>query len=809
MKLFNVVKGRLDKKLVKRAQDEEDRDHLEADVGRRIEDTNMRERELWERKYNEFDKGHVSAAASVVGSEYPPTTASRAQSVKDMTMNVREVGSPDAEGMEMSTLPSRSDDKKGPYTVHVRSVNDEYTERPSYNQPGSSSQHLQRIAEDPSRPSSVTSSPAPEQNAFKRMSLQPSAPPPPVVIPLPFTVIEEDFRDDDAQSRATIAETTAATKTPKAAKRKSTRTVESAAFDNYGSDSDNDIVVPHLEDDRASSLAATFDELTDDEHDKLSLPAVSRSASPRRRPVTSKSLRETPLRRAGSTSQLSKPSSLSSSHPDSAISGVKSRRRKSDTPKSALVQLVLDGPDDKAPEDLAEVLQLRTAKRTNRMSQESALSGTRSLQSSTGVFSLTAVRSAKPLSKAGLKHRTHEWMKVLEDADKPEAEDLCPTEGGIQVERVTATVEKPRHVDVEDLSRQVSLSSANPYRNMKRQSSVPAKPIYSSQAAVASSRSVSNPAQGASHMPSTSQRGSLAQQRSSSSPIIQTNGLRGHAAPFAGQQLTESPIEEEHDPAFTGRSSPIPGSTLMTMRDDMMSRKKTSLLQPHQSFARSNTAPTKSYSHTNIMRNTSTASNTNMPNSSTNTFHQNTSVNSLDHPDADNISLSTRKNMLNQDDMPLSRRKTLMKQGVIDQQVPSRPSAQKRHSGGSQQSAWPTQSYAAPQQNFSSLIYDSHQPKRGPSVDNHTRQARMASFRESLRTTVGPSAQSAQAAAIDEGHRVAMLNQKRHDQAQAQQKQYERSVMDNATDQRMRNGDMLDLHKDMLRKMQRRASQQG
>lgn len=813
MKLFNLFKGRLDKKVVKRAQDEEDREHLEANLGRRIEDANMRERELWERKYSEFDKGHVSAAASVVGSEYPPTTASAAQSIKDMTMDVREVGSPDADTMEMSTLPSRSEEQKRTHTVHVRSVNDEHTERPAFSMPGSSSQHLQRINEYPSRASSVRSSLAPEQRAFQRMSLQPSAPPPPVVIPLPFTVSEQDLGDDaDARSCATIAETFVTIETRRATKRKSIRTIDSAAFDNYRSDSDSDIIVPHIEDDRASSLAATFDELTDDEHDTLSLPAVSRSASPRRRPVTAKSLRETPVRRAGSTSELSKPPSLSASLPDSAVSGMKSRRRKSDTPKSALIQLVLDGPDDKAPEDLADVLQLKTAQRTNRLLQDSTLSETRSWPSSSGVISLTAVKSAKPLSKAGLKERTHEWTKFLENADQPEVEDLHPTDGGIQVERRTAKVEKPRRVDLEDLSRNVSSNSANPCRNMKRQSSVPAKPIYSSQAPVGPPRSVSNPAQGgvsASHMPGVSQRGSLAQQRSSSSPIIQMYGLRGPAASFAGQQLTESPIENEYDAAFASRSSPIPGATLMTMRDDMMSRKKTSLVQPNRSFARSNTAPANSHSNTNMMRNTSNASNVNLINYGTNTFHDNASVHSLNHPDADNISLSSRKNMLNQDDMPLSQRKTLMQQGVIEQQAPPMPSLPKRYSGGSQQSAWASQCYAAPQQKFSSLTYDSHQPKRGPSVDQHTRQARMASFRESLRKDVGPSAQAAQTAAADEGHRFAMLNQKRHEQAQAQQKQWERSVMDNATDQRMRNGEMLELHKDMLRRMQRRASQQG
>ena len=65
MKLYDLLKARREKRATQSKKDAEDREHLEADLGRRIEATNTRERQLWESKYREFDQSHTSAAASV------------------------------------------------------------------------------------------------------------------------------------------------------------------------------------------------------------------------------------------------------------------------------------------------------------------------------------------------------------------------------------------------------------------------------------------------------------------------------------------------------------------------------------------------------------------------------------------------------------------------------------------------------------------------------------------------------------------------------------------------------------------------
>ena len=152
-----------------------------------------------------------------------------------------------------------------------------------------------------------------------------------------------------------------------------------------------------------------------------------------------------------------------------------------------------------------------------------------------------------------------------------------------------------------------------------------------------------------------------------------------------------------------------------------------------------------------------------------------------------------------------------MQQGMIDQQRPPMP---KRLSGVSHssrpRSTWATQTVQSTTRlTPSHSPFDAHPPSRGPTVDMYTKQARLASFRDSLRKDIRTKAQATQAVAVDEGHRIAMLDSKRHEQALVQQRQWEKGVMENAVDQRMRNGEMLDVHKAMLRKMQAKANEQG
>lgn len=783
IKLYGIFKQRLDKKTARHAQDEEDRDHLEADIGRRIEDTNMRERELWERKYNDLDKGHMSAAASVADSTNPPTaTNSRAQSVKDMTMNVREVASPDAEAMEMMTLQAakKAEVKGGDYSVHVRSMNDEHTDHP------------------PFRPERLST-----QYGFEGRSLRPAAPPPPVVVPMPFTISERELvNDDDARSGASFAVTAAEPKVQKTGNlgRNPDLNQSVRAIDDYSYDPvDGDLEIPHLEDDRASSVAATLDDLTDDENGQ-SLPAFSRPASPSRtRFVKTRSLRQSSSRRAGSVSDLSQPPSL----PDSAISGIKPRRRVSDPAPSELVDLVLESPESKAPEDLSNILDLITGDKSKRWASQrnSIPSETASKESASATMSLADVKDAKPLSKLALKYRTHEWTKFLDDADMPDFDDLKPTDGGIQVERRTSSkVEKAAPVNVRALqqttvddSRHNSINSTNPYRVANRQSSTPdrySRSMYSDYAPTLP-RSNSNPntittidtPAVTSQRPSTA--GSAAPfQRSVSTPMIHTRSLRHTTMPLAGQPLTESPIEHEYDSTFPGRSTPIPGSTLLSMRENIM-RRNTTTVQSSRPVAPTN--------HT-LMRNASHNSMTNRPGTADNGSLRGMSLN---HPDADNVSLSSRRDMLNDDEMPLSRRRTLMQQGVNANSQSGVSQAPSRRASDFQSTSHQSPLHSNP---------EPHQPQRSSTVDTYTRQARMASFRDSVRKDAGHKTQLAQISAAEEDRRFQMLQEKRHTQAQVQQKQWERGMLDNAVDQRMRSGEMLGTHRELLRRMQRGAS---
>ncbi|KAF2715153.1 hypothetical protein K504DRAFT_457321 [Pleomassaria siparia CBS 279.74] len=106
-----------------------------------------------------------------------------------------------------------------------------------------------------------------------RSSLQPSAPPPPVVVPLPFRIppYEDEATSEHGDDDSVSAAPESARESLSISRRFSTSRNSSRNF--Y---SEELVMVPHIEDDH-SSLAATLDE----SDEGLSLPALSPPQSPR------------------------------------------------------------------------------------------------------------------------------------------------------------------------------------------------------------------------------------------------------------------------------------------------------------------------------------------------------------------------------------------------------------------------------------------------------------------------------------------------------------------------------------------------
>jgi len=137
------------------------------------------------------------------------------------------------------------------------------------------------------------------------------------------------------------------------------------------------------------------------------------------------------------------------------------------------------------------------------------------------------------------------------------------------------------------------------------------------------------------------------------------------------------------------------------------------------------------------------------------------------------------------ENMTLAQRKELMKQRR------------------SSRESWPAPKHFAPRASVGQ--FDSHQPQRAPSgTDQKKREAMLASWRESFRQDTQTRQQLPRAQA-DEERRAAMLSEKRQRQVMAQRQAAVASKRESDFDTMMRRGDMLDAHKEALRKMQAMA----
>ncbi|KAK5008647.1 hypothetical protein LTR16_005620 [Cryomyces antarcticus] len=156
---------------------------------------------------------------------------------------------------------------------------------------------------------------------------------------------------------------------------------------------------------------------------------------------------------------------------------------------------------------------------------------------------------------------------------------------------------------------------------------------------------------------------------------------------------------------------------------------------------------------------------------------------------SDGISLSERKQLLDEDNMTLAQRKDLIQRQ--NSQLSRSPYRQRQ------------ESWLAPQTPQQGAIYTSIQPRRtSAAVDPARREAVLATWRDSVRADLTAN----QPLLADEGRRQAMLAERRQAALWRQQAAMEKGQKESEFDAAMRKGEMLSLHKEALRKMQASAS---
>lgn len=714
-----------EKSAAQQLEKQQDKEREEEALGRQIEDSFQRERAQWEAAYGDKSIQESSVASSILSPKHSTSVREKEVFVTDSV----ELVNMQKSGVMRSSNPNTP---AGP-TVTVSVLNDEIQQIDGQGNPIKSQKagSISISEGDYKEPSSI-SEVALADSVKTGSSLRPgSIPPPPAIVPLPFSVPEEEEAKSEADyaSVSAVAETETLSLSDQRAMSKrlsnmsDLRQISGQSNPRNLSESQEDLInVPHIEDDRASSVAATLD----DEHDDVSL----RQLSPPHSPIGA----EHEISRVGSPVGSSKdievvPKVRVSNNVNATEVDFAADPAVAYTPvRPTIRQSLTSSTDPKAGHESAK----RSARRDSRFRADTLVSGAMGnsegeLSKSSGekspsqgshtehealhVGSLKESTLPTHFSKVALSYRTNEWAKHLEAADLPELEELpIPASPGAALDHGSEEAPAP-------VSDEIAAALIGSQRKSQRMSA----------------ETRNHP--GLSRSTSTSQQSLAEQQQMSRSPAVLSPRVLSRSS--SGTQLD--------------RLSPLPTDTLMGQRESLIRNRVSS----HSFSPLPSPGPTL-----------------------------------LEQEE--------------QDDMTLAQRRQLLKKGSsspVPQHQP--PVVSPRRAPPSAAQKWQKKGWVG---QGVAQGFDSHQPQRTPSSQStRKREDLYADWRENMRDATQPQTTTY----IAEQQRAALLNDRRKKEQERQQResiqQQRASMMDNM----MRSGQMLDAHREAMRKMQANANKRA
>ena len=585
MKVWQIVKKRKEERAAEQRKRDHERDLSDEEQGRKVEDENHQDRPLWERMHGSKDKAKVSEQFldSGVGTDEPGSTRKGSLS--------------DAEGMEMQDLKGSQHGYNigGRVTVHV--AQDDFHEI-SLDSVERSADSMHKSSGEIGGKSGVTDLnqcnaglTLADKSARNHMcALDPSLTSGPKVVPPPFNVPEVDSSSDDDSSsmRASIASDYLPNRPTKRLSGSSIirRLSKGSRKRSYvaGSTSDEALMIRHIEDDRASSQAVAFDGLSDknlsseDSH-------YSRGPSPT-------------LDRRNSQASL-----------NALVAAAHNMRNSTSDPDQVHVAEAVPLPQSR-PTSVTEAQQINPI--FNKESEDPKSTPSEASRQRTVHQSLAAEFLPSGGSKVVTAYRTNEWAKHLDGAETPEIDEvrirglanaeITQGEGVAPVNtralQQTAFNAEPAPV----FNHTASLPSAAKQRSsgfMPRNSFSKKQEIQKSQPALhpliiakqieraPSQTSLAKNMSRTSSQTSLDSNGSRADNyrppipkfRSSQISIPPMRNHRSSSTPLTSP-LVESPIEEGVESSFSSRFTPQ-ATHLMSQRDRIITSKpsSTSLLR--------------------------------------------------------------------------------------------------------------------------------------------------------------------------------------------------------------------------------------
>lgn len=723
LKIWKIVKERREKKEAHRLAEDESRDQLAGQVGQDVEALNKRQREQWEAMYGNESKARLhqdSGVGTSLGSTHKKSTS----------VTTREVDT-----IEMDDNPATFKQSRSKLAqTSVRSATDEDLSQVG----GTSRQDLAGSADWSSHAGSRRSLPFTEGEE----AVPTQQPGGPEVVPLPFSPPAE--ADSAAKSDAGSAKSggTAVTALNPLALKQHNERVPSR--------------LPRIEDDRASSIAATADDEPDVDGDSIKRKSIVRP---------SYRMKSTPAPEAEENVAVR----------EDVVSEDEEKRERSRTPSGRRTpqEVAVEDEDDEelmrpqtALADEAGPLP-RASSSMNKPQRESSISSRRrstgSRKSAEGadepdeasaVGSLTG-HLPEAISKVAMAYRTNEWAKHIADADQPDDIEQEPDSPGVQVDTAFRE-EAARPVDTKALSEVPVVSpiegprtkpskreSKNPYRQSSSGSKAPSirrsssgTPVYAFQR-------------------SNSQQSLMRQ--SSAGPLKRET--RSPSSPLEQHPLIESPMEES--PAGDFATPTTSSSNLLDQRNDRLKRKTT----------------TTNFNalHVGLAEDTP----------------------ALRVRAATPTQPSVSPSPTPADDLPLAQRKALIQQGAL---APTSPPPRPTRRTSAPLAVTRTHSTSNPH-----LIYDSHQPPRSATGDAAARQEAMYSAWRSSLATAPPHAGGA-GGGVEAAARAQMLARRDVEAEARVRRQEAQARRESRMDLAMRRGELHGAHRGVLRRMQERAN---
>ena len=757
---------------------------VDEEHGRRIEDDIKRERGSWEAAYGNGERGKSQHLESGNGTDEPSTRKGSLSVVG--TSDVR--GS-DSEGIELQEMDASSNGPReaGRLIVHVvqdedmpsnHSIVDQHLGGSNGGSGEPSIHESDTGAAEPSGAEVPLGNPAAPKSVVKKLTSNPK------ITHLPFKVPDPDSVSDDGLSSVAASAASepmtdrwskrlsGSSSIARKLSRRSQRSFVAASM------SDEALLVPEYEDDRASSIAATMDgvsEKDDIEEEARSVKDERPSLEILRKQDSMQALMQGPPANADLAKDIEAPQGQSTNPVtlcDSHIEGAQHVQRSIDPPPETIA----------LPEsDIASTTGARST-----VPETVILAGP---EASAQPPRISRLKNNLPegASRVVTAYRTNEWAKHLDGADLPVIDELKikksrapdsspPTERvapldvrALQQTPITAepaptlTINTNNSGDRSASSLQSKNSSHKQQDRQRRDSAVylltreKAVETLPSQTYLANGmeRSASQTSLNSTHSRKEQHRPSLPKSRTSQPSIPSARGLRSTSSPMLTSPLVESPIEEGVETSFPTRFAPS-STHLMSQRDRMIRNRpsSTSLLRTSWSNA---------------------------------TLDQHPALRTLDEDE----------------DIPLSQRKTL-----LQKHRHSLPHLHRSSSGQLSAAVQPTYSHSRVSipnnpQNLRSPTPTPQPLSQRPSPTPAPRDSTVSAWRASLNATNTTAHYRDQE--ID-ARRASLMDEKRRESNSRQEQRDAQDRTQHVMDRGMRKSSMMELHQQQMRKMQAQAN---